>query len=132
MAKIREKDTKIKDLKSGDSIYYLYKHDLAAGVKKYTLTSDWTVDYKTKEHTASLKHDISIRCICVPISSFSKSAYSSLYDIWGTSEEAILEVAQKFIKKEAVRYDRKIQEIQTQLKWYTDRKNTLEKMLKNK
>lgn len=40
MDKIKKKDAKIKDLKSGDSIYYLYKHDLAAGVKKYTLTSD--------------------------------------------------------------------------------------------
>ena len=130
MDKKKTTQKKIKDLKSGDSIYYLDKRDLAAGIRKYTLTSDWTVDYRTKEHTASLRHDIGRRCICVPISSFSKPAYSSLYDIWGTSEEELIAVAEKFIRKETERYEKKIQEIQNSLKWYTDRKKTLEKMLK--
>ena len=128
MDKKKTTQKKIKDLKSGDSVYYLDKRDLAAGIRKYTLASDWTVDYRTKEHTASLRDYIG--CICVPISSFSKPAYSSLYDIWGTSEEELIAVAEKFIRKETERYDKKIREIQNSLKWYTDRKKTLEKMLK--
>lgn len=128
MDKKKTTQKKIKDLKSGDSVYYLSKQDLAAGIRKYTLASDWTVDYRTKEHTASLRDYIG--CICVPISSFSKPAYSSLYDIWGTSEEELIAVAEKFIRKETERYEKKIREIQNSLKWYTDRKKTLEKMMK--
>ena len=75
-----KKEKKFRDLKAGDSLFYISKWHLTDGVKEYAIKEDWTLNEDTKEHYTFAEGILSK--ISIPVSSFSKSNSSQLYDIY--------------------------------------------------
>ena len=99
---------KLKELKKGDTLYYIEKDKLAAGVQKDILCRDWEEfsDYTGSGIKVELIRNVS--WVHIPKSSMSQPVSSQLYTIYGTSPEAVIYAAQKFIDKGLERFDKLI------------------------
>ena len=121
------KEKKFKDLKAGDSLFYISKWHLTDGVEEYVMKEDWTLDEDTKEHYTSAEGILGK--ISIPVSSFSKSKSSQLYDIYGTSREACVEAARKHIEAVISKLDVKIKGTEIYLNKMKDEKAILSGLL---
>lgn len=121
------KEKKFKDLKAGDSLFYISKWNLTDGVEEYVMKEDWTLDEDTKEHNTFAEGFLGK--ISIPVSSFSKSKSSQLYDIYGTSREACVEAARKHIEAVISKLDVKIKETEIYLNKMKDEKAILSGLL---
>ena len=79
------KEKKFRDLKAGDSLFYISKWNLTDGVEEYVMKEDWTLDEDTKEHYTFAEGILGK--ISIPVSSFSKSKSSQLYEKTGNRSE---------------------------------------------
>ena len=121
------KEKKFRDLKAGDSLFYISKWHLTDGVEEYVMKEDWTLDEDTKEHYTSAEGVLGK--ISIPVSSFSKSKSSQLYDIYGTSREACVEAARKHIEAVISKLDVKIKGTEIYLNKMKDEKAVLSGLL---
>lgn len=121
------KEKKFKDLKAGDSLFYISKWNLTDGVEEYVMKEDWTLEEDTKEHYTSAEGILGK--ISIPVSSFSKSKSSQLYDIYGTSREACVEAARKHIEAVISKLDVKIKGTEIYLNKMKDEKAVLSGLL---
>ena len=121
------KEKKFRDLKAGDSLFYISKWNLTDGVEEYVMKENWTLDEDTKEHYTAAKGVLGK--IRIPVSSFSKSKSSQLYDIYGTSREACVEAARKHIEAVISKLDVKIKETEIYLNKMKDEKAVLSGLL---
>ena len=122
-----KKEKKFRDLKAGDSLFYISKWHLTDGVKEYVMKEDWTLNEDTKEHYTFAEGILGK--ISIPVSSFSKSNSSQLYDIYGTSREACIEVARKRIEKVISKLDVEIERTEIFLDKMKVEKMILSKLL---
>ena len=121
------KEKKFRDLKAGDSLFYISKWNLTDGVEEYVMKEDWTLDEDTKEHYTFAEGILGK--ISIPVSSFSKSKSSQLYDIYGTSREACVEAARKHIEAVISKLDVKIKGTEIYLNELKDEKAILSGLL---
>lgn len=121
------KEKKFRDLKAGDSLFYISKCQLTDGVKEYMIKEDWTLNEDTKENYTFAEGILGK--ISIPVSSFSKSNSSQLYDIYGTSREACIEAARKRIKNVISKLDVEIKRTEITLNKMKDEKTILSKLL---
>ena len=123
------KEKKFRDLKAGDSLFYISKLHLTEGVKEYVMKEDWTLNEDTKEHYTFAEGILSK--ISIPVSSFSKSNSSQLYDIYGTSREACIEAVRKRIENVISKLDDEMERTEIFLNKMKDEKTILSKLLTN-
>ena len=97
---------KFKELKKGDTLYYIEKMNLTDGVQKDILCKDISVREDNGEHYFELIRNVG--WVYIPKSALSRSVSSQLYTIYGTSPEIVLDAAQKFINKGLERFDKLI------------------------
>ena len=121
------KEKKFRDLKAGDSLFYISKWNLTDGVEEYVMKEDWTLEEDTKEHYTFAEGILGK--ISIPVSSFSKSKSSQLYDIYGTSREACVEAARKHIEAVISKLDVKIKGTEIYLNKMKDEKAILSGLL---
>ena len=121
------KEKKFRDLKAGDSLFYISKLHLTEGVKEYVMKEDWTLNEDTKEHYTFAEGILNK--ISIPVSSFSKSNSSQLYDIYGTSRGACIEAARKRIENVISRLDVEIEKTEIFLDKMKVEKMILSKLL---
>ena len=121
------KEKKFRDLKAGDSLFYISKWHLTDGVEEYVMKEDWTLNEDTKEHYTFAEGILGK--INIPISSFSKSKSSQLYDIYGTSREACIEAARKHIETAISKLDVKINRTEMSLTEMKHKKAVLSGLL---
>ena len=66
-----KKEKKFRDLKAGDSLFYISKWHLTDGVKEYVMKEDWTLDkYTNSSYTFA---EGFLGKIVISVSSFSES-----------------------------------------------------------
>ena len=68
------KEKKFRDLKAGDSLFYINWRHLTHGVEEYVMKEDWTLDEYTKEHYTFVEGILSK--IAIPLPSFCESKSS--------------------------------------------------------
>ena len=105
---------KFKELEKGDFIYFMRKSKLSDGVQKDVLCKD-IYEKDDSYHIEVMK---SVSHICIPKSSVSKDVSSQLYCIYGTTPEAVLDAARKFIDNGVASLDKVISETEEKLKYY--------------
>ena len=121
------KEKKFRDLKAGDSLFYINLQHLTDGVKEYVMKEDWTLNEDTKEHYTFAEGILGK--ISIPVPSFCESKSSQLYNIYGTSREACIEVARKRIEKVISKLDVEIERTEISLNEMKDEKTILSKLL---
>ena len=122
-----KKEKKFRDLKAGDSLFYISKWHLTDGVKEYVIKEDWTLNEDTKEHYTFAEGILGK--ISIPVPAFSKSKSSQLYDIYGTSREACIEAVRKRIENVILKLDDEIERTEISLNKMKDEKSILSKLL---
>ena len=121
------KEKKFRDLKAGDSLFYISMCHLTDGVEEYVMKEDWTLNKDIKEHYTFVEGILGK--IFIPESSFSESNLTQLYDIYGTSREACIEVAREHIENAISKLDIEIERMETSLNKMKDEKTILSKLL---
>ena len=123
------KEKKFRDLKAGDSLFYINLRNLTDGVKEYVMKEDWTLNEDTKEHYTFAEGILGK--ISIPVPSFCESKSSQLYNIYGTSREACIEVVRKHIENVISKLDDEIERTEISLNEMKDEKTILSKLLTN-
>ena len=121
------KEKKFRDLKAGDPLFYINWRHLTHGVEEYVMKEDWTLDEDTKEYYTFAEGILGK--ISIPVPSFSKSNSSQLYNIYGTSREACIEVVRKHIENVISKLDDEIERTVISLNEMKDEKTILSKLL---
>ena len=123
------KEKKFRDLKAGDSLFYINLRNLTDCVKEYVMKEDWTLDkYTNSSYTFA---EGFLGKIVISVSSFSESNSSQLCEIYGTSREACIEVARKDIENVISKLDDEIERTEIFLNKMKDEKTILSKLLTN-
>ena len=121
------KEKKFRDLKAGDSLFYIDLRYLTNGVKEYAMKEDWTLDkYANTQYTFA---EGIFGKICISASEFSESNSSHLCGIYGTSREACIECARKNIENAISKLDFEIERTEISLNKMKDEKTILSKLL---
>ena len=123
------KEKKFRDLRAGDSLFYINWQHLTHGVEEYTMKEDWKLDEYTKEYYTFAEGILGK--ISIPVPSFCESKSSQLYDIYGTSREACIEVVRKHIENVISKLDDEIERTEISLNKMKDEKTILSKLLTN-
>ena len=121
------KEKKIRDLKAGDSLFYINWRHLTHSVEEYLIKEDWTLNEDTKEHYTFAEGILGK--ISIPVPSFCESKSSQLYNIYGTSREACIEVVRKHIENVISKLDDEIERTEISLNEMKDEKTILSKLL---
>ena len=122
-----KKEKKFRDLKAGDSLFYIDLRYLTNGVKEYVMKEDWTLDkYTNTQYTFA---EGIFGKICISASEFSESNSSQLCGVYGTSREACIEVARKRIEKVISKLDVEIERTEIFLDKMKVEKMILSKLL---
>ena len=114
------KEKKFRDLKAGDSLFYISMCHLTDGVEEYVMKEDWTLNEDTKEHYTFVEGILGK--ISIPVPSFCESKSSQLYNIYGTSREACIEVVRKHIENVISKLDDEIERTEISLNEMRTRK----------
>ena len=121
------KEKKFRDLKAGDSLFYINWRHLTRGVEEHVMKEDWALDEDTKEHYTFAEGILGK--ISIPVPSFCESKSSQLYNIYGTSREACIEVVRKHIENVISKLDDEIEKTEISLNEMKDEKTILSKLL---
>ena len=121
------KEKKFRDLKAGDSLFYINLRNLTDGVKEYVMKEDWALDKYTKASYTFAEGFLGK--IVISVSSFAESNSSQLCEIYGTSREACIEVARKDIENAISKLDIEIERTEISLNKMKDEKTILSKLL---
>ena len=121
------KEKKFRDLKAGDSLFYINWRHLTHGVEEHVMKEDWTLNEDTKEHYTFAEGILGK--ISIPVPSFCESNSSQLCEIYGTSREACIEVARKDIENVISKLDDEIERTEISLNKMKDEKTILSKLL---
>lgn len=121
------KEKKFRDLKAGDSLFYINWRHLTRDVEEYVMKEDWTLNEDTREHYTFAEGILGK--ISIPVPSFCESKSSQLYNIYGTSREACIEVVRKHIENVISKLDDEIEKTEISLNEMKDEKTILSKLL---
>ena len=114
-------------MKAGDSLFYINWRHLTHSVEEYLIKEDWTLNEDTKEHYTFAEGILGK--ISIPVPSFCESKSSQLYNIYGTSREACIEVVRKHIENVISKLDDEIERTEISLNEMKDEKTILSKLL---
>ena len=121
------KEKKFRDLKAGDSLFYIDLRYLTNGVKEYAMKEDWTLDkYTNTQYTFA---EGIFGKICISASEVSESNSSQLCGVYGTSREAGIEVVRKHIENVISKLDDETERTKISLNEMKDEKTILSKLL---